>query len=85
MVRGVGEIKANVIPTAGSDHWPVCLRWEGVADRLPKPFRFEQLWLDHKHFKGLVEQLWQEMDDLGGTRMYNFQQKLKVLKAKIRT
>ena len=25
------------------------------------------------------------MDDLGGTRMYNFQQKLKVLKAKIRT
>ena len=25
------------------------------------------------------------MDDLGGTRMYNFQQKLKALKAKIRT
>ena len=25
------------------------------------------------------------MDDLGGTRMYNFQQKLKVLKAKICT
>ena len=24
------------------------------------------------------------MDDLGGTRMYNFQQKLKVLKVKIR-
>ena len=25
------------------------------------------------------------MDDLGGTRMYNFQQKLKFLKANIRT
>ena len=25
------------------------------------------------------------MDDSGGTRMYNFQQKLKVLKAKIHT
>ena len=45
MVRGAGEIGENVIPVAGSDHWPVCLSWEGVADQLPKPFHFEQLWL----------------------------------------
>ena len=75
----------NVIPIAGSDHWPVCLILEGVADRLPKPFRFEQFWLEHGEFKGLVEQWWQEMKDSGRTRMYNFQQKLKVLKAKIRS
>ena len=25
MVRGVGEIRANVIPTSGSDHCPMCL------------------------------------------------------------
>ena len=42
IVRGVGEIRANVIPVACSDHWPVCLRWEGAANRLQKPFRFEQ-------------------------------------------
>ena len=46
MVRGGGEIRENVIPAAGSDHCSVCLRWEGVADRLLKPFRFEKLWLE---------------------------------------
>ena len=55
MVRGVGEIKENVILTAGSDHWPVCLSWEGVADQLLKPFHFEKFWLEHKDFKGLVK------------------------------
>ena len=74
-----------MITVAGSDHWPVCLSWEGAMDQLPKSFCFKQFWLEHKDFKGLVEQWWQEMADLGGTRMYSFQHKLKVLKAKIRT
>ena len=52
---------------------------------LPKPFRFEQFLLEHKDFKGLVEQWWQELDNPGGTKMYNFQQKLKDLKANIWT
>ena len=85
IIRGAEEIRANVISTAGFDHWPVCLSWEGAADRLPKPFRFEQFWLEHRDFKGMVEQWRQEMKDSGGTRMYNFQQNLKVLKAKIHT
>ena len=55
IVSQVGEIRENVIPAAGSDHWPVCLSWEGVADQLLKPFRFEQFWLEHKEFKGPVE------------------------------
>ena len=38
IIRGAREIRANVIPVVGSDHWPVCLSLEGVADRLPKPF-----------------------------------------------
>ena len=32
-----------------------------------------------------MEQWWQELDHTGGTKMYNFQQKLKALKAKIHT
>ena len=52
---------------------------------LPNPFRFEKFWLEHKDFKGLVHQWWQELDFIGGTRMYNFQQKIKTLKAKILT
>ena len=42
MVKGPGEIRENVLPTASSDHWPVCLSWDGVAARLPNPFRFKQ-------------------------------------------
>ena len=72
MVNGPGEITANVLPTVGSDHWPVCLSWDGVVSRLPKNFCFEQFWLKHKDFKGLVEQWWQEMDSPRGTRMYIF-------------
>ena len=55
IIRGAGEIRVNMIPAAGSNHWPVCLSWEGVTDRLPKPFRFEQFWIEHRDFKGLVE------------------------------
>ena len=55
IVSQVGEIRENVIPAAGSDHWLVCLSWEGATDQLPKPFHFEQFWLKHKDFKGLVE------------------------------
>ena len=55
IIRWVGEIRVNVIPVVGYNHWPVCLSWEGVADRLPKPFHFEQFWIEHKDFKGLVE------------------------------
>ena len=31
MVRCSGEIRANVLPVAGSDHWPVCLSWDGAV------------------------------------------------------
>ena len=55
IIRGVGEIRANMVPIAGSDHWLVFLRWEGAADWLLKPFRFEKFWLEHKDFKVLVE------------------------------
>ena len=52
---------------------------------LRKPFRFEQLWLEHKDFKDIVNQWWQETVPPTGIVTYRFQQKLKTLKAKIRT
>ena len=50
-----------------------------------KPFRFEQFWLEHKDFNDLVNQWWQELVPPPRTVMYRFQQKLRTLKAKIRT
>ena len=32
-----------------------------------------------------MEQWWEELDNLRGTKMYNFKQKLKALKVKIHT
>ena len=40
--------------------------------------------MEHKDFKDLVGQWWQEFVPPPGTIMYRFQQKLKALKSKIR-
>ena len=58
IVGGLGEIWESVIPAASSDHWPICLNWDVMNTLLSKPFCFEQFWLEHKEFKGLVEEWW---------------------------
>ena len=50
-----------------------------------KPFQFEQFWMEHKDFKYLVQQWWQELVPPSGTTMHCFQQKLKSLKSRIHT
>ena len=53
IVHGMGEIRVDVLPATGSNHWPVCLNWDCSSSTLRKPFRFEQFWLEHKEFKDL--------------------------------
>ena len=84
IVHGMGEIMADVLSAACSDHWPISLSWDWTCSTLRKPFRFEQFWIEHKDFKDLVQQWWQELIPPSGTTMYCFQQKLKMLKSKIR-
>ena len=85
IVHGTGEIMADVLPTACSDHWPISLSWDWTCSTLRKPFRFEQFWMEHKDFKDLVHQWWQELVPPTGTAMFCFQYKLKLLKSKIHT
>ena len=73
MMHGKGDIMANILPTAGSDHWTICLNWDWKDAILSKPFRFEQFWLEHKDFKDLVSQWWQELVPPPGIVMYHFQ------------
>ena len=54
ILHDMGEIMIEVLPAAGSDHWPICLRWDWTCSTLRKPFRFEQFWMEHKEFKDLV-------------------------------
>ena len=83
ILHDTGEIMTKVLPVAGSDHWPICLHWDWTCSTLRKPFRFEQFWIEHKDFKDLVQQWWQDLVPPSGTAMYYFQQKLKMIKSKI--
>ena len=84
ILHDMGEIMSEVLPGTGFDHWPIYLRWDWSCSTLRKPFKFEQFWMEHKDFKDIVQQWWQELVPSSGTTMYCFQQKLKMLKSKIR-
>ena len=73
IVHSMGEIMVDVLLTAGSDHWPICLNWDWSSSKLGKPFRFKQFWMEHKEFKKRVMQWWQEPVPPPGTFMYRFQ------------
>jgi len=81
---GGGGVIASVLPSTGSDHWPISLHWDWSSEPLRKPFRFEKFWLEHKDFKDLVAHWWKETSTPEGTNMYYLQKKLQALKAKIR-
>jgi hypothetical protein len=74
----------KVLPFYGSDHWPICLTWEENLAPHPKPFCFEKFWMDHQDFMQNIETWWVENPNLYGTKMYQFQQKLKHIKLKIK-
>jgi len=79
-----GDINASVLPAAGSDHWPVCLRWGVGGKSGRKPFRFEAFWLTHPDISSLITTWWKDSEDPGDHSMYSFQQRLKLLKIKLK-
>ena len=79
-----GELSVVVLPSAGSDHLPIDLDWGSVGVNLRRPFRLEKLWLIQADFLEKLKEWWEEMPPIIGTRMYQFQQKLKLLKNKIK-
>jgi len=79
-----GDINASVLPAAGSDHWPVCLKW-GLDERSRRrPFRFESFWLTHPDLRSLISSWWKDSEDPSDRSMYSFQQRLKSLKVKLK-
>ena len=79
-----GELKGTVLPSARSYHWPIKLEWKNVGTNLRKPFRFKKLWLLQPDFPEKLKEWWEEIPTIRGTRMYQFQPKLKILKSKIK-
>ena len=79
-----GNLKVVVLPAAGSDHWPISLEWENVRVNPRRPFRFEKLWLLHPDFHEKLKEWWESSPPIRDTQMYQFQQKLKLLKGHIK-
>lgn len=65
-----------------SDHFPIIL----VSSRVkwgPTPFRFENMWLNHRSFFSNVETWWSECS-FSGWDGFQFMKKLKFVKEKLK-
>eukprot|EP00253_Pinus_taeda_P018950 PITA_18950 len=77
-------VESDILPTRGSDHWPISLTVAVQGTPRNKPFRFEKFWLDHPNFLELVEKWWSEPLEGNGSKMFNLQKKLRIIKEKIK-
>ena len=74
--------RQETLPRVTSDHCPITLNTE--RERWgPTPFRFENVWADHRDFKKLVDTSWGSIQPWGWEG-FKFIQKLKGLKSSLR-
>jgi hypothetical protein len=64
-----------------ADHCPLVLKYSS-SDLGPKPFRFNNFWLQHRDFKELVSNAWEEVE-VSGWMSFVLKEKLKRLKVAI--
>lgn len=79
-----GDFAASILPFTGSDHWPISLHWYRPGNNTHRPFHFEAFWLTHPDFHKLISTEWKSFHSPPGSKMFQFQQKLKHLKGKIK-
>lgn len=77
-------VESNILPSGGSDHWPISLAVELQGTPRNKPFRFEKFWIEHPNFLTMVEKWWSEPLEVAGSKMFNLQMKLKHIKLKLK-
>eukprot|EP00253_Pinus_taeda_P031319 PITA_31319 len=80
----VGDFAASIFPFTGSNHWPISLHWSRPGNNTRRPFRFEAFWLTHPDFHQFISTEWKSFHPPPGSKMFQFQQKLKHLKGKIK-
>eukprot|EP00253_Pinus_taeda_P031004 PITA_31004 len=79
-----GDIVAAILPYVGSNHWPISLEWQRPGNANKRTFRFEAFWLTHPTFKDFIRNTWSNFQPLEGSKMFQFQHKLKYLKSHIK-
>ena len=78
------HIENSILPTAGSDHWPISIKISFPTDKEAKPFRFEKIWLTHLNFETKIKEWCKESSIIKGSTMMKFQQRLKLIKARLK-
>jgi hypothetical protein len=71
-----------VLPRDVSDHCPLLLKRNGF-DWGPKPFRFNNAWLEHNNFSKMIEEVWRGMSFVGWMG-FILKEKLKGLKVHLK-
>lgn len=77
-----GESSLWVFPRDVSDHCPLVLK-SGGWDWGPKPFRFNNFWIENRKFKGVVDEAWRS-NNVCGWMSFVLKEKLNGLKVKIK-
>ena len=75
------------LPRVKSDHCPILLNTDPSEPKLPKPFRFEQMWLTDLTFPSLVEDNWEasELIPTAFSSLSRFPRRLEALTENIRS
>ncbi|MCH83868.1 LINE-1 reverse transcriptase like [Trifolium medium] len=71
-----------VLPRDVSDHCPLVLKYDTI-NWGPKPFRFNNSWLNNKNFHGMVTKVWQDQHFFGWMG-FILKERLKGLKVAIK-
>ena len=79
-----GLVEDTILPSTGFDHLTIYLIWHNDGTSSRCPFRFEKLWLIHPNFLNTLQNWWFDLQVIGRSKMYIFQQKLKILKAHLK-
>eukprot|EP00253_Pinus_taeda_P013029 PITA_13029 len=78
-------VEAQILPSLGSDHWPIKLEVDIKVRKGKRPFRFESFWLRDPSFIKKLEEWWCQSTIQSRGKMRLFQLKLKELKEKIKS
>lgn len=78
--------EASILPSIGSDHWPIKLEIAMNNPNKKRPFQFESFWLRALDFIEKVRSWWQDNKSgkEGCSKMHSFQLRLNEIKRKIK-